>query len=123
MKKIIFVILLLLLSGMCQAADPSAATKVEIAHLFSFLENSGCQLNRNGSWYGAKEAVAHLNKKYQYLLGKDMISTTESFIRRAASESSISGKPYLVKCHGRAPVQSADWFMAELAQYRKVKGK
>lgn len=122
MKKIAFVLflfLLLLLYGRCQAADHSAATKQEIAHLFSFLEHSGCQLNRNDSWYSAKEAVAHLNKKYHYLLVKKMISTTESFIEKAASESSVSGKPYLVKCYGNAPVQSAAWFKAELAKYRQ----
>ncbi|HEY8102098.1 MAG TPA: DUF5329 domain-containing protein [Burkholderiaceae bacterium] len=113
--------LLLLFCTTFASANPSAASKAEITHLLSFLEKSGCQFNRNGSWYSPNEAVTHLQKKYQYLLDKNLISTSEDFIERAATESSMSGKPYLVKCDNAAPVESAVWFKRELTTFRKQK--
>lgn len=122
MKKI-FCILALLMPAVSQAVELSATTKTEIAHLFSYLENSGCQFNRNGTWYAPTEAAAHIQKKYDYLLEKDLLTTAESFIDKAATESSMSGKPYAVKCAGQAAVPSAIWFNAELQKYRKAKNK
>jgi Family of unknown function (DUF5329) len=119
MKKLLL-ILFLMYSGASVAAEISAATNLEISHLFSYLENSGCQFNRNGSWYTSKEAVDHIDKKFQYLRGKNLISTTESFIENAASKSSMSGKQYLVKCSDGIPTESAAWFLAELVKYRKI---
>lgn len=102
------------------SAEPSATAKQEIQHLFSYLEGSGCEFFRNGTWYDGKAAVVHLQKKYQYLVDKGMVSTAESFIDKGASESSMSGKPYLVRCGASAkPVESATWLKAELVKYRK----
>ena len=108
---------LLLLSTLAQAAEPTA-TKQEIAHLFTTLENSGCQFNRNGSWYGAKEASGHLSTKYHYLQDKDLVPSAEAFIERAATESSLSGKAYQIKCGDAAPTPSGPWFRAALVKYR-----
>ncbi|MFZ6814274.1 DUF5329 domain-containing protein [Undibacterium sp. Rencai35W] len=112
--------ILLSLSCWSQAAPPNPTSKHEITHLLTYVEQSGCQLNRNGSWYTSQEATAHLNKKYQYLLDKDLISTTESFIAKAATESSMSGKAYLVKCQANAPIESASWLKTELLRYRQA---
>jgi hypothetical protein len=111
--------LLLLLCATLASASPSDATKAEIDHLFSYLEKSGCQFSRNGSWYAPSDAVNHLQRKYQYLLDKNLVSSSEDFIARAASESSMSGKPYLVKCGNAAPMESAMWFRRELIVYRQ----
>ena len=111
---------LLLLSGTCMANGLSTATQQEIAHLFAYLKSSGCQFNRNGTWYGPQDAADHLNDKYQYLLGKNRIASTEDFITGAAMQSSMSGQPYWVKCGNAAPAASADWFRAELEKYRKT---
>ena len=111
---------LFLLSGFfsaAQAAEP-AVTKVEIAHLFTTLEASNCQFNRNGSWHDAKEAAAHLSTKYKYLQNLNLIPSTEKFIERAATESSLSGKAYQIKCADNVAQLSAPWFMAALAKYR-----
>lgn len=121
--KILLFMFALTLSALTQAAELSETTKVEILHLFSHLENSGCQFNRNGTWYAPNEAVAHIKKKYDYLLKKDLLTTTESFIEKAATESSMSGKPYEVRCEGQAAVQSSIWFNAELQKYRTLKNK
>ncbi len=110
---------LFMFSGACQAEGMSDAARQEISHLFVYLKSSGCQFNRNGSWFGAQDAADHLNDKYQYLLGKNRISSAEDFIAEAASRSSMSGQPYLVKCGNATPVESANWFLAELENYRK----
>ncbi len=81
---------------LCQVpADPAPR---EIAGLFARLEQSNCQFNRNGSWYDAKQASDHLRQKYDYLVRRHLVTNAESFIDLAASKSSMSGKPYLVRC-------------------------
>lgn len=100
------------------AAAPGPAVKTEIDTLLAYLDKSGCRFFRNGTWYVAAEARAHVAKKYQYLLGKGQIVSTEAFIDKAASESSISGKPYLVQCGDAAAVESGRWFKDELTRLR-----
>lgn len=117
MSRLFFVVMLLL-PGLVFAAEPTAAARQEVAHLIGYLRESGCEFNRNGTWYGAEEAVAHLNRKYEYLLDKGLVISAEDFVDRAASESSMSGQPYLVKCGTASPVQSGSWFKAELVRYR-----
>jgi hypothetical protein len=122
MKQLYFfkIFIVLMLSGLfasVQAAE-SAATKAEIAQLFGALEASNCQFNRNGSWYGAKEATTHLQTKYKYLQDKNLVPSAEKFIERAATESSLSGKAYQIKCLDKAAQASAPWFMEVLAKYR-----
>ena len=112
------VLAFLLLPGLAVAAEPSPVAKHEIAHLMSYLKGSGCEFNRNGSWYGTAEAVDHINQKYEYLLNKGLVTTAEDFIARAASESSMSGRPYQVRCGTAAPVESGAWLKAELVRYR-----
>jgi hypothetical protein len=103
----------------CSAfAGPDATTKQEISHLIGHLAASGCRFNRNGSWYDASQAVSHLNRKYEYLLKRDLVPNAEAFIERAASESSASGKPYWVKCGDAPEVQSATWFREALEKLR-----
>ncbi len=117
--KFFILLLALTFSNVSIAEKLSDSTKAEIEHLFTHLEKSGCEFNRNGSWYTASEAAAHLKKKYDYLVKKDMITDAESFIDKAASESSISGKPYQVKCDGKPIVNSKEWFSEELLSFRK----
>lgn len=83
------------------------------------LTHSGCQFQRNGSWYGAAEARAHLQRKYDYLLKKDRVDTAEQFIQRAASESSVTGRAYRVKCQDREQDASA-WFGGQLQKLRRT---
>ena len=100
-------------------AEPAAATKPEIDYLLTQLKTSGCEFNRNGTWYSASDATAHLNKKYEYLKQKNQISSTEEFIDKAARKSSMSGQPYFVKCKDAPSVESAKWFKDALIKFRK----
>lgn len=119
--KFVVATLLLWCCASAIAREPSAATRKEIAHLFQSLGQSGCQFYRNGSWHDASSAAAHLQKKYVYLLAKQLVPTTEAFIERAASTSSLSGKRYRVRCAQQSDVDSRAWFTAELARWRKSK--
>jgi len=110
--------LLLLLAATAQAAPLPPTARAEVDALLTRLQASGCEFNRNGSWYAGAEAKGHLLKKLEYLEGKDMVQTAEQFIERGASSSSMSGKPYLVRCAGKAPVESAQWLKAELQAVR-----
>lgn len=100
------------------AAPLPPPARAEVDALLTRLQSSGCEFNRNGSWYAGAEARAHLLKKLDYLEGKDLVKNAEQFIERGASASSMSGKPYLVRCPGKAPVESAQWQTAELRQVR-----
>lgn len=102
-----------------QAAEP-AVTKTEIAHLFTVLETSNCQFNRNGSWHDAKEASVHLSMKYKYLQNLNLVPSAEKFIERAATESSFSNKAYQIKCADNVVQPSAPWFQAALMKYRSA---
>ncbi|CAH0291600.1 YfeK family protein [Stenotrophomonas indicatrix] len=109
---------LALASGVAGAA-PSADARREITQLIGSLDGSQCQFQRNGSWYGPADARAHLQRKYDYLLKKDMVDTAEQFIERAASQSSMSGKAYRIRCPGQPEQTSAAWFGARLQALRQ----
>lgn len=110
--------LLLALPSVAVAGELPPAAKQEIAQLIGHLKTSDCQFNRNGTWYGPAEAADHLHTKYQYLLKKQLVSSAEDFIARAATESSMSGKPYQVKCGQAAPQNSGPWLSNVLAKLR-----
>jgi len=112
-------IILIVLSSASYAADSRYTMEKEIQHLFDHLQNSQCEFNRNGTWYTAEEAVEHIHTKYQFLMKKGLIDSTEQFIDRAASESSLSGKPYMVKCAASEPIKSSVWFKNELRRFRE----
>jgi hypothetical protein len=94
--------------------------QAEIDHLFDYISQSPCRFNRNGSWHDMKAARAHVNTKYEYLKERGKIDTAESFIDNAASQSSFSGKDYLVECPGQPTVPSAAWLKSELARFRQA---
>ena len=59
-----------LLATAALAGPLSPAARGEIEALLARLEVSGCQFNRNGSWYSAAQAKAHLQRKLEYLENK-----------------------------------------------------
>ena len=100
------------------AADLPATSRAEIDALLNRLGASGCQFNRNGSWYSSADAKAHLAKKFNYLMEKNKLDGTEQFIKLAASSSSMSGTPYQVRCGDSQPVASQTWLTTELQTLR-----
>jgi hypothetical protein len=116
--KITTLTFLLFLSGAAASQTPSAVTTKEVGQLFAALKQSNCEFSRNGSWYNAQKAADHLQSKYEYLLKKHVVTSTESFIELAATKSSMSGKPYQVRCGKTAPVSSNSWFKIQLNAIR-----
>ena len=92
-----------------------AGTEEEIAHLLEYVENSNCSFIRNGKGYDAAKARKHL--EFKYSLAKHTVKTTEDFISRIATKSSVSAIPYKVRCDSQE-IPSADWFKAELIRFR-----
>ena len=113
----------LLITALLPVSAFAQTPSSEIGQLFKALETSGCEFNRNGSWYTAQKASEHLHRKYDYLLEKGQVKSTESFIDLGASKSSMSGKAYLVRCGKASPVETKSWFLAKLAQIRQGSGR
>lgn len=118
------VILLLVTLGaalMPARAEPPPQAQREIGQLIQALGASGCQFQRNGKWYPAADAQAHLRRKYDYLRKRDLVANAEQFIERAGTGSSMSGKPYQVRCAGQAAESAADWLGARLSAIRHAR--
>jgi hypothetical protein len=98
-------------------ARPSIA-EAEIRHLLAYLSQSGCAFYRNGAWYDAERAREHLEMKYRHLRDRGLIDTAEDFIARAATESSLSGEAYRVRC-GETVTTSTEWLRAQLRSLRQ----
>lgn len=101
-----------------RAAELPQSAVREVEQLLAALGSSGCRFYRNGSWYGAADAQAHLTKKYEYLRKKKLIESAEDFIMKGGTESSRSGEAYQVKCEKEGTVQSAAWLQSALRRIR-----
>jgi hypothetical protein len=108
----------IVLAFVAQAGTLSPAARVEIAALLNRLETSGCQFNRNGTWYAATDARAHLQRKLDYLENRGLVESAEQFIDRGASTSSMTGRAYLVRCGSEQPVESQAWLKTQLRALR-----
>ena len=61
--RVILTALLAVLSLIAQAGSLPASARAEIESVLAALKSSGCQFNRNGTWYSGTDAQAHLTKK------------------------------------------------------------
>jgi hypothetical protein len=93
-----------------------AGTDSEIEHLLKYIETSDCRFDRNGNLYNGPEAARHIRTKYART--KRWIKSSGDFIRYAATESSMTGRPYKVICKG-VETTTAQWLRDELARYRE----
>ena len=98
-------------------AEPPAIVRQEINYLIRHIGDSGCEFKRNGIWNNSKTAEAHVRGKYDFLVKRGLIDTTQDFIDTAATESSLSGQPYEIRCGGGLPMPSSLWLSNELARY------
>src|SRR5215475_12569964 len=118
MPRLLIFLLTWIFVAASTAAPLSAAARAEIDGLMSRLEASGCEFNRNGTWHTATEAKSHLLRKLKYLEDRSAVRSAEEFIELAASSSSTTGQPYLVKCGSNAPVRSGTWLLSQLQAMR-----
>jgi hypothetical protein len=116
MKKLSFFLVLTLISIFPLSVLSADQAEMEISYLLSFVAESECIFNRNGTDHEAVEASKHLQKKYNY--ARSRISTSEQFISRIASKSSITRKPYTVRCKGQE-IKTGQWLTDALQTYRQ----
>ena len=95
--------------------ESQADTELEIRHIIKYIESSKCTFVRNGKEYNTKEALEHILNKYEYT--KRWIKSAEDFIEYTATKSSMSGRPYTVRCDGRE-ILSSEWLLEELKRFR-----
>ncbi|HBZ05033.1 YfeK family protein [Massilia haematophila] len=107
-----------LVDAMPALAQDAARTQAEVRQLLDFVGASSCQFERNGKWHDAGPARSHLERKYDYLRERKLVPNAEAFIARAATESSLSGKPYRARCGDAQPIPSAQWLSTELKRVR-----
>lgn len=112
---------LLTLSAAALAEPLPPAARAEVTAVLNRLEASGCEFNRNDRWYSGAQARAHLQRKLDHVESKAVVKTAEGFIYLAASQSSVTGVAYQVRCSGQAPEASAAWLLKQLAELRRAR--
>lgn len=96
--------------------------KARIEFLIHEVEQVQGSFIRNGREYLPAEAGAHLRMKLERAMGswfapdKDQW-TAELFIEKIASKSSISGKPYQIKCNNGQTINAGDWLRERLNHF------
>lgn len=115
--------LLLAFSAAAALAQPPANVRTEVQGLLQAVEDSGCEFGRNGTWHDSKAAGKHMRGKYDYLVTQDLIATSEDFVERVGTKSSMSGQPYQVRCAGGTTLASGQWLRSRLAQLRGAAAK
>ncbi len=105
--------LLQMLVAHISAAEPAQKT---IDYLIQTTERSGFTFIRNGTEHSASEAAALMRRKLGFV--KAQVKTPEDFIRLAASQSHLTGKPYLVKVADGKTMSGGAWLTGVLAKYR-----
>jgi hypothetical protein len=109
----------ILFTPLARAGVPEVA-RMEVEYLLDFLQISGCDFYRNGKWYDSSKARAHLSGKFEYLDARNRLKTAEDFIDDAATGSSLSGRPYEVRCLEHKSVPAGPWLHDVLNRYRAV---
>ena len=100
------------------SAQTQAGMKTEVDFLLGSIVYSGCEFYRNGSCHSGAAAQAHLRLKYDVLLARRQLTTTEQFIDLVATKSSFSGQAYRVRCEKVADTSSRQWMHEQLARDR-----
>ena len=71
MHKALLLVTLMAFWPAARSAELPQSVPWEIDQLLGALGSSNCRFYRNGKWYGAADAQAHLTKKYEYLRKKE----------------------------------------------------
>ena len=112
MIRCCLLVALLLVSVAVRADDP------EVEYLLGWIRQSECVFVRNGDDHTATEAADHLAMKYHRV--SRWIDDADEFIERIATGSSISGKPYTVRCPELPPQTSQAWLTQALTEHRQL---
>ena len=92
--------------------DEAAIEKAKVEYLVERIRSSPYTFIRNGAPYPANRAAEHIDGKYHRR--KDKIHNARDFIEIAASYSSMSGKPYLIKVEDGTAYPASELLTNEL---------
>ena len=112
-----FTFVYLLSPAVCMAQTHPEPAEVE--HLLTFVAASECEFYRNGTWYAATQAEAHLREKLAMVRSKSQVLTAEEFIEKVATRSAFTGIAYQIRCGGQQPIAVSDWLREELRHFRR----
>jgi hypothetical protein len=102
------------------ASPPSEKEKIE--SLIRTVEGlKDARFIRNGSEYDSSSAAKFLRRKWESQAKE--IATARDFIDKAASNSSASGKPYMIKFKEGKVVKCGDYLAGELKRIEGGKGE
>lgn len=108
-----FACLSMLLMPVAHAAEKKPTETAKITALIDHIESlKDAKFIRNGSEYTARNAAKFLRGKWD--ANKMEIKTARDFIDKAATKSSTTGKPYLIRLNGAADTPCANYLTAHL---------
>jgi hypothetical protein len=103
---------LLILAVFLGAGPLLAMSEAELTRTEALLVKIGqikdAEFIRNGKAYSPAKGESHLRRKLKS--AKNRLNTAEEFIAQAASSSSISGEPYLIRLSDGTEVLARDYF-------------
>jgi hypothetical protein len=112
--SVVLMVLLSLVVARVYAQDSSETAKIQ--YLIGSVEAAeGAKFIRNGREYDARSASEHLRLKLK-VAGKK-VKTAEDFIIFCASQSSITGEPYLMRLADGTTVKSEVFFRNKLKTF------
>jgi hypothetical protein len=110
--------LLLAVLGSAPAQEMPAPEKEKVEALIKHLEGlKDAKFVRNGTEYDAATAAKFVRGKWEANAAE--IKSAKDFIEKAASVSSTTGKPYLIRFKDGKEVKSRDYLLAELEKLEK----
>ena len=116
LKRLIAVLLLIVsvAAPLClRGAEKALSEKEKIEVLIKHIEElKDAKFIRNDSDYDAKTAARFLRGKWR--ANEKQIKTATDFIEKAASVSSTSGKPYVIRLKGEKEVKCGEYLKEEL---------
>jgi hypothetical protein len=112
-------LIIILLCVFVDATEAGESLEQTINYLLDYVAKSDATFIRNGQTHTPQEAVNHIKAKYEHF--KNEIKTPEDFIRLTASQSLLTGKPYLVRTPDGKELRLDAWLTDALKEYRAGK--
>ena len=116
MKKILITIFVIMVLFATAVSAQDNIEKKKIDFLISSIANlKEAKFIRNGLEYDCKEAAKHLRMKLEK--AGSYVQTADDFIRICASQSYITGKPYMIRLSNGKTIKSEEFLREKLKEY------